>query len=531
MEPIPDNLGDLRDELASAQAVLGGADDVAMPSIEDDPLSEHMPHMAEGGEVQPKQIHKDIRDIAVRLAGPKGEDRVNIADLRDELGEKYEHEDVTSALWDLASTGDLSLMRYDNPREIKERDTYFPVTTSSGEPKHFFYWGGSTSTGESGRMFKGMAEGGDVPDIEKFNPVPEFVPASVLGMAGIAGMIGGAVGLGTEQWPMIGAASLAAGAIQGAFSLKKFVQGTMDYQRKKHADPILEEMAEDAAHQRRPERFAEGGDVHNEYQALSAELEGLQNEYDNADAEKRKEIWARIQPKSELAGELKRQIDAARRGDDFEPPQEWMPNTNDPDEPDYDGPDTRPRPHSPRPSPAEVDYSMAFAQGGEVPVMLEPGEKVTPPAGEKEWEVPVLEGKPDSGDVVPAMLEPGTHVTPKDQFAAEQSIPHMAHGGDVIRPGVDERLNDAFDAERDSIDRDDMSELTDAIRKLTETVTKVTDAMEKSGKPMPSEAPGKVRSTTFDPVKAKERFGKPPGGVGHASADALAAYARSMAAR
>lgn len=93
----------------------------------------------------PEKIHKDIRDAVMKLGGSSR--RINIADLRDELGEKYEHEKVTEALWKLAETGDLTLMRLDNPREIKDRDNYFPVRTSTGEQKHIFYWDGK------GQMF------------------------------------------------------------------------------------------------------------------------------------------------------------------------------------------------------------------------------------------------------------------------------------------------------------------------------------------------------------------------------------------
>lgn len=334
--------------------------------------------------------------------------------------------------------------------------------------------------------------------------------------------------------------------------------------------------------------MAKGGDVpdiNKEYQSLNAELERLQKQYDEADVEKRKEIWSKIESKHGRAGELKRQIDAANYAklnlpqDDFDPPVEWNPDDEEPPEPPS-GPGTMPKYPPPRPSPAQVDYSMAFAhggdvpdpemeelfeesdkkdeelgfvadptahvkpeprklpdsdidfgqhfaQGGEVPVMLEPGEKVSPP-NQKPWFVPNMPGKPDSGDVFPSMLEPGTHVTPKEEVRSEFSfggdVQHMAAGGIVRDMNIDV----------EEFQRDEIDELAEAVKRLTDIVKKMTDAMEKQAAPQETPDPmqaHKVRSTTFDPQKAKERFGKPPGGRGQKSAEELAAYAQSVRLR
>lgn len=75
-----------------------------------------------------------------------------------------------------------------------------------------------------------------------------------------------------------------------------------------------------------------------------------------------------------------------------------------------------------------------YSQGGTVPVMLEPGEKVEEPDGDA-WRVPKMQGKPESGDTFPANLEPGSRVTPKSQVESDKDVQHLATGG-VVFPSL-----------------------------------------------------------------------------------------------
>jgi hypothetical protein len=355
-----------------------------------------------------------------------------------------------------------------------------------------------------GKEPRQMAEGGEVPSnppsVAKHEPFHPFASAAVLGTS--AALMGAGASLfGLQEFfganltsfdtaAMIGFGSAALGA--GSIAMKNAVSGVMNVARDKEQRPVMEEVAEDAAaHARRPKRYTDGGDVDEtqDYYANSEKTPYVNKElidfydlhfFDDAEHERLRRLSEKL---------------------DRSP---FLEELND----------------------------RGMAGGGDVPVMLEPGEKITPPGDDDEWEVPSPIGKPDDGDIFPAMLEPGTHVTPKDQVKTERTLPHMAGGGDVGM--ANERFNDDFEAMQSGpLGSKNTMALADAIKKLTETVTKAVAAMEKSERkqsPAPTDGT-KVRSTTFDPAKAKERFGKPPGGTGHTSAEGLAAYARSQAAR
>lgn len=75
------------------------------------------------------------------------------------------------------------------------------------------------------------------------------------------------------------------------------------------------------------------------------------------------------------------------------------------------------------------DYLGGMADGGEVPVMLTPGEKVKPVEGGPEVTVPEPTTGDTIGDVVPAMLTPGDEVTSKSNVQSEEDVERMTGGG------------------------------------------------------------------------------------------------------
>jgi hypothetical protein len=78
------------------------------------------------------------------LSGGKANARVRLADLRRELA-ALPRPALDGALLDLATSGEASLYRLDNPAEIRPDDRDAVLRTPSGEERHIIYLGGRGS--------------------------------------------------------------------------------------------------------------------------------------------------------------------------------------------------------------------------------------------------------------------------------------------------------------------------------------------------------------------------------------------------
>jgi hypothetical protein len=89
-------------------------------------------------------LDRQIETAYLSLSEGKPNVRVRLADLRDALS-GVPREDLDATLLNMATSGEVSLYRLDNPLEISPRDRDAILRTPSGEERHVVYLGGRGS--------------------------------------------------------------------------------------------------------------------------------------------------------------------------------------------------------------------------------------------------------------------------------------------------------------------------------------------------------------------------------------------------
>lgn len=90
----------------------------------------------------PIEQHKQsIRDAIPQLGGEMK--RIHIADLHKMLPQ-HTPEEINAALLAMSDADELSLYKLDNPREIRPEDESAAIRTTSGQPRHIFWFGGQS---------------------------------------------------------------------------------------------------------------------------------------------------------------------------------------------------------------------------------------------------------------------------------------------------------------------------------------------------------------------------------------------------